>query len=185
MHICNDCHWMGSAPDAFPSIEARTRLLLALAPGAPVPSGICPNCDGATVPVDLPAIQIPEGVDRDASMPFTGWRWNLAVTQTRHAVALYLRDRVSGAMSEITVDSCGGRVRLEITSFDEKSRPEEAESQLLLSLGRGHVAAFPAGEVVAHPLVYGDLRVEAAEAATRQEFMAIEDGAPLPIPSRA
>lgn len=165
MHICTDCRWIGKGPEIFTQ-QARLDTLLALKPGDPVPSGRCPNCSGLAIPVDLPALPVPgQGPE-----PFIGWRWRAAFTQGRDGLALYLADSITGAMIEIAIDAHDERPRLEITAFTEGQPVETAESQLLLSIGDGHVAAFPAADPVAQPLVYTEDGVSVKAAATRAEF---------------
>lgn len=166
MHVCTDCRWFGKAPEIFGSKDARMEVLLGLKAGDPVPSGRCPNCSGLTIPVDLPAVPVPG----DGPEPFTGWRWSAALTQSSGVLALYLTDAISGAMAEVTIDANEERPRLEITAFTSGEAVEQAESQLVLSIGDGHVAAFPAAEAAAQPLVYTEEGVRIANAVTRMEF---------------
>lgn len=175
MHICNDCRWIGTAPEIFSSEESRFAILLSLTPGQPVPSGLCPKCSGTTIPVDLPALPVPEGFGKDE--PFTGWRWNLSITQTRNALALYLSDRLTGALAEIAVDANGARPRLEITAFAKDTDVELAESQLLVSIGDGEVATFASAHAITQPQIYRETGSAAGAVMTRQEFLAVEDAA--------
>jgi hypothetical protein len=171
MHICNDCRWTGATPAPFKNQTSQVEALLSLDPGEIVPSGRCPNCLGLTTPQDSAEVQIPEGYDRNASEPFAGWRWTMAVARTRHQTAIYLKDRLGGLAAEIAIDSAGERPRLEITAFHGED-VAEAESQILLSIGANGVAAFPSAEVAAQPVVYTDDGIQVLSALTRDEFLA-------------